>query len=123
MNDTAHVTGAQGPPEGDFRDQGSWRVFPFEGAFEFAYSDVAGNPSIRRILARELKVGPGKVLLGGIDIADDRYRGFRADRIHFLVDDDTGERVGRNIVDWLIGEAQRQLKERRRARAAMPAEA
>ena len=97
------------------RDEGQWRVLPMEGALELAYSDAAGNPSRRRIIARELKMGPGKTLLGGIDMADDGYRGFRADRIGRVVDAETGETIDRNIIDWLIKRAEAQAKERRKA--------
>jgi predicted DNA-binding transcriptional regulator YafY len=98
--------------------EGSWRVYPLEGALELHYCDQAGNPSTRRIIARELKVGPGKTLLGGIDMADDGYRGFRADRIDCIVDAETGVAVDRNILDWLIKRAECQAKERRKATKA-----
>ena len=97
------------------RQEGAWHVYPLEGAMQLAYRDVAGNPSLRRILARELKVGPGKVLLGGIDAGDDGYRGFRADRIDLLVDGETGRTVDRNILDWLVNRALQQAKRRRKA--------
>jgi predicted DNA-binding transcriptional regulator YafY len=96
------------------RVEGAWRVYPLEGALELLYHDAAGNPSIRRIIARELKVGPGKTLLGGIDMADDHYRGFRADRIDRIVDAETDQVIDRNILDWLIKRAEVQEKERRR---------
>jgi hypothetical protein len=100
------------------RHEGAWRVYPLEGALELAYQDAAGNPSVRRVILRELKVGPGKTLLGGIDMADDGYRGFRADRIARIVDAETGRVVDRNILDWLIKRAQGHeralLKQRRR---------
>jgi len=99
----------------ELRADGAWRVYPLEGALEIQYRDAAGNPSRRRILARELKVGPGKTLLGGIDMADDGYRGFRADRIDTIVDGETGRVVHRNILDWLLDRAAAQEKERRRA--------
>jgi predicted DNA-binding transcriptional regulator YafY len=95
--------------------QGAWRLMPLEGAYELFYCDEAGNPSRRRVIARELKVGPGKTLLGGIDMADDGYRGFRADRIEYLIDGETGEVIRRNLIDWLLERAERQEKERRRA--------
>ena len=97
------------------RDHGAWRIFPMEGAFELAYCDEAGNPSTRYVIVRELKVGPGKTLLGGIDMADDGYRGFRADRIQRIVDAETGQTIDRNILDWLIKRASDQAKERRKA--------
>jgi predicted DNA-binding transcriptional regulator YafY len=103
------------------RTEGAWRVYPMEGALELRYCDQFGNPSVRRILARELKVGPGKTLLGGIDMADDGYRGFRADRIDAIVDAETGLVIDRNILDWLIKRAETQAKERRKAERATKA--
>ena len=81
-------------------------MYPLEGALELHYRDVAGNPSRRRVLARELKVGPGKTLLGGIDMAADGYRGFRADRIDYVIDAETGQTIDRNVLDWLINRAE-----------------
>jgi len=101
------------------RREGAWLVYPLEGALELYYRDVAGNPSRRHIIARELKVGPGKTLLGGIDMADDGYRGFRADRIVRIVDAETGRTIDRNILDWLIKRAERQASERRKAARAV----
>ncbi len=98
--------------------QGAWRIVPLEGAYELSYCDEAGKPSLRRVMARELKIGPGKTLLCGIGMADDGYRGFRADRIEYLVDGETGEVIRRNVIDWLIKRAERQEKERRRAARA-----
>ena len=97
------------------RVEGAWRVYPMEGALELHYFDQAGNPSRRRILSRELKVGPGKTLLGGIDMADDGYRGFRADRIERIIDAETGLVIDRNILDWLLKRAEEQARERRKA--------
>jgi predicted DNA-binding transcriptional regulator YafY len=97
------------------RIEGHWHVYPMEGALELHYTDQAGNPSRRWIIAREIKVGPGKTLLGGIDMADDGYRGFRADRIERIVDAETGRVIDRNILDWLIKRAEQQAKERRKA--------
>lgn len=96
------------------RQDGAWRVLPIEGRFELVYEDGKGAWSVRRIQAHELKIGPGRVLLGGTDRDRDGYRGFRADRIHRLTDRDTGERVERAILDWLI----RRADAARRARAA-----
>jgi predicted DNA-binding transcriptional regulator YafY len=102
------------PPIAERRED-AWRVYPLEGALELYYCDQFGNPSTRRVIARELKVGPGKTLLGGIDMADDGYRGFRADRIDSIVDAETGLVIDRNILDWLIKRAQSQAKARRKA--------
>jgi hypothetical protein len=92
--------GADGP-----RDEGAWRVLPFEGAFELSYTDATGQWSVRRLISREVKIGPGKVLLGGFDMQTGEYRGFRADRIVRLHDAETGETVDRNVVDWLMKRA------------------
>ena len=94
-----------------------WRALPLEGAFDLLYRDEAGRFSRRRVVARELKVGLGKILLGGLDPAVEGYRGFRADRIERLVDAGTGEVVQRNVIDWLLKRAERQARERRRAAA------
>ena len=47
-------------------------------------------------------------------MADDGYRGFRADRIDRIVDAETGQVIDRNILDWLIRTAERR-QERRQA--------
>ncbi|ACA20662.1 conserved hypothetical protein [Methylobacterium sp. 4-46] len=101
------------PPAPERRD-GAWRVLPIEGRFELVYEDGNGAWTVRHLAAHELKVGPGKVLVGGTDRDRDAYRGFRADRIHRLTDRDTGERVERNILDWLM----RRAEAARRSRAA-----
>lgn len=98
------------------RDEGAWRVLPLSGRYEFSYLDAAGRPSLRRVQARELKVGPGKLLLGGIDGQLGVYRGFRVDRIHILKAVDSGEVVSRNILDWLLDKAERQLRAAARKR-------
>jgi hypothetical protein len=107
--------GSATPSQPSGRGGSAWRTLPLEGAFALHYRDVAGRPSRRRIVARELKVGPGKILLGGIDEPTDAYRGFRADRIDRLVDQATGEIVERNVVDWLLRRADQQERRRRRA--------
>ena len=118
MTDNEKAATAPGPvpplaaiPEGP----GAWQVVPLEGAYELSYCDEAGNPSRRRVIARELRIGPGTTLLGGIDMENDHYRGFRADRIESLVDGETGEIVCRNVLDWLLKRAMRKGKEHRRA--------
>lgn len=106
------------------RIEGQWHVYPLEGALELDYVDQAGNASRRWVIVRELKVGPGKMLLGGIDLmADDGYRGFRVDRIVRLEDAETGLVVEHNILDWLMTRAERQAKARRRAEKARGASA
>lgn len=97
------------------RDEGNWRVLPFEGHFEFAYRDVAGRPSLRHVHALEVKVGPAKLLLGGVDEETGTYRGFRVDRIGTLKDAETGEVVSRNILDWLLKRAERHARRRPKA--------
>lgn len=95
------------------RQEGAWRVLPVEGAFELLYEDVGGAQTRRRLIAHELKIGPGRVLLGGFDMERDGYRGFRADRIARLTDAETRVTVDRNIVDWLMKRAERTLRERK----------
>lgn len=100
------------------RGEGAWRVLPLEGDFEFSYLDAGGRPSLRHVSALELKVGPGKLLLGGIDRNPGAYRGFRVDRIHTLKAAESGEVVSRNILDWLLGRAHAVDRARRRAAAS-----
>ncbi|KMO29299.1 hypothetical protein [Methylobacterium aquaticum] len=114
MPDGQHRAGVERQDAFVERQDGAWRVLPIEGRFELVYEDGKGAWSVRRIQAHELKIGPGRVLLGGTDRDRDGYRGFRADRIHRLTDRDTGERVERAILDWLI----RRADAARRARAA-----
>jgi hypothetical protein len=103
------------------RIEGNWHVYPLEAALELDYVDQAGNATRRWVLARELKVGPGKMLLGGIDILlDEGYRGFRVDRIHRLEDAETGFVVEHNILDWLMKLAERQARARRKAAKRFP---
>ena len=66
------------------RQEGAWRVLPLEGTFELVYEDGQGAWSARTLRARELKLGPGRTLLGGIDGGRGGYRGFRVDRIRRL---------------------------------------
>jgi hypothetical protein len=103
------------------RIEGNWHVYPLEAALELDYVDQAGNATRRWVLARELKVGPGKMLLGGIDILlDEGYRGFRVDRIQRLEDAETGLTVEHNILDWLMKLAERQARARRKAAKRFP---
>ncbi|MDP4022256.1 hypothetical protein Q8W71_06455 [Methylobacterium sp. NEAU 140] len=94
---------------------GAWRTLPLEGRFDLVYEDGTGAWSSRRLAARELRLGPGRTLLGGIDAARGGYRGFRVDRIRRLTDRDTGERVETGILDLLLARAEAQ----RRAEAAL----
>jgi predicted DNA-binding transcriptional regulator YafY len=104
------------------RIEGAWHVYPLEAALELDYVDQAGNATRRWVLARELKVGPGKMLLGGIDILlDEGYRGFRVDRIQRLEDAETGFVVEHNILDWLMKLAERQARARKKHLARMQA--
>ncbi|MGU3360791.1 hypothetical protein ACLBWX_10690 [Methylobacterium sp. M6A4_1b] len=96
------------------RQEGQWRVLPLEGTFEIVYEDSRGAWSTRRVEARELKLGPGRTLLGGIDRGRGGYRGFRADRIRRLADPAGATRIEAGILDWLLARAETQ----RRARAA-----
>lgn len=99
-------------------EESAWRVLPLGGLFDLLYLDASGRTTTRRVRAIEAKVGPGKLLLGGIDQALGEYRGFRADRILALSDTETGERVERNVLDWLLLRAEREAKARRRRAAA-----
>jgi predicted DNA-binding transcriptional regulator YafY len=112
LNESGAEAGRPGPSRSP---KAVWRVLPIEGAFELSYCDEAGNPTLRRVIAREVRIGPGKTILGAIDMAHDGYRGFRADRIARVVDAETGETVERNILDWLTGRAERQAKAERKA--------
>jgi predicted DNA-binding transcriptional regulator YafY len=77
----------------------AWRALPLSGLFEIVYRDVSGAFTVRRVAAQELKVGPGKTILGGQDDRSGGYRGFRADRIEHIRDLETGEAVERNVID------------------------
>ncbi len=90
-------------------------MLPLEGRFELVYRDAVGHFSIRRLEAQELKVGPGKTLLGGYCAVRDGYRGFRADRIERIQDLETGEAAERNIIDWLMKRATRRKPARKLA--------
>jgi predicted DNA-binding transcriptional regulator YafY len=100
----------------------AWRTLPLDGHFDLVYEDATGAWSNRSLDARELKLGPGRTLLGGIDARRGGYRGFRVDRIRRLVDGRTGERVETGILDRLLEQAEAQrradaLRIRRHARA------
>ena len=100
----------------------AWRTLPLDGHFDLVYEDAAGAWSNRSLEARELKLGPGRTLLGGIDARRGGYRGFRVDRIRRLVDGATGERVETGILDRLLARAETQrradaLRIRRQAHA------
>ncbi len=94
------------------RQEGAWRVLPLEGVFEIVYEDSRGLWSTRRLDARELKLGPGRTLLGGIDRERGGYRGFRADRVRRLTDPANGQRIETGILDWLLARAEAQRRER-----------
>ncbi|MDR7037236.1 hypothetical protein J2X36_001983 [Methylobacterium sp. BE186] len=94
------------------RQEGAWRVLPLEGSFELVYEDGNGAWSARRLEARELKLGPGRTLIGGIDRGRGGYRGFRVDRIRRLTDGATGQRVEAGILDLLLARAEAQRRER-----------
>ena len=110
---------AKAAPE---RTAAGWRTLPLEGRFDLVYEDAAGAWSNRSLDARELRLGPGRTLLGGIDARRGGYRGFRVDRIRRLVDGATGERIETGILDRLLARAEAQrradaLRIRRQARA------
>jgi predicted DNA-binding transcriptional regulator YafY len=87
-------------------------VLPLEGSFELVYEDGQGAWSARTLQARELKLGPGRTLLGGIDRGRGGYRGFRVDRIRRLTDGASGQRVEAGILDLLLARAEAQRRER-----------
>ena len=90
----------------------AWRVLPLTGTYELVYRDEAGRFSIRVLEAQELKIGPGKTLLGGFCEARGGYRGFRADRIERIADAETSEAAERNVIDWLLKRAAKQARQR-----------
>lgn len=92
--------------------QVAWQVLPIEGAFEVVYEDGRGAWSTRILDARELRLGPGRTLLGGTDRRHGLYRGLRADRIRRLSDPATGLRIETGILDWLLDRAEAQRRER-----------
>ena len=89
-----------------------WRTLPLEGTFEVVYEDARGAWTTRTLDARELKLGPGRTLLGGTDRAHGLYRGLRADRIRRLTEPASGTRIETGILDWLLARAQAQRKVR-----------
>ena len=93
---------------------GAWRVLPLAGAFEVVYEDARGAWSHRVLDARELKLGPGRTILGGIDRAHGLYRGLRVDRIRRLtaLDGTPTARIEAGILDWLMGRAEAQRRAR-----------
>ncbi|WP_393955497.1 hypothetical protein [Methylorubrum sp. POS3] len=88
----------------------AWQVIPLAGRFEVVYEDARGAWTTRILDARELKLGPGRTLLGGTDRAHGLYRGLRADRIRRLVDVKTGQRIETGILDWLLARADAQRR-------------
>jgi predicted DNA-binding transcriptional regulator YafY len=88
----------------------AWRTLPLDGHFDLVYEDATGAWSNRSLDARELKLGPGRTLLGGIDARRGGYRGFRVDRIRRLVDGATGERIETGILDRLLARAETQRR-------------
>lgn len=91
---------------------GAWRTLPLEGCFEVVYEDARGAWTTRTLDARELKLGPGRTLLGGTDRAHGLYRGLRADRIRRLTEPASGARIETGILDWLLARAEAQRKAR-----------
>ena len=96
----------------DERAGGAWRTLPLEGAFEVVYEDARGAWTTRTLDARELKLGPGRTLLGGTDRAHGLYRGLRADRIRRLTEPASGTRIEAGILDWLLARAEAQRRRR-----------
>ena len=94
------------------RRDGAWRVLPIGGVFEIVYEDGNGAWTTRMLDARELKLGPGRTLLGGIDSRVGLYRGLRADRIRRLGEPKSGLRIETGILDWLLARAETQRRQR-----------
>ncbi|MEL6063617.1 MULTISPECIES: hypothetical protein [unclassified Methylobacterium] len=122
MNDNAFFPKAVEPATPRDPPPRAWRTLPLDGRFDLVYEDATGAWSNRSLEARELKLGPGRTLLGGIDARRGGYRGFRVDRIRRLVDGATGERIETGILDRLLGRAEAQrraaaLRIKRQARA------
>ncbi len=87
-----------------------WQVLPLSGTFEIAYEDRRGFRTSRLMEARELKLGPGRTLLGGLDLERNVYRGFRVDRIRRLSEAGSGMRIETGILDWLLDRAEAQRR-------------
>ena len=125
MRALAEPRPATAPPQAAERREGAWQVLPLEGVFEIVYEDGRGAWSTRILDARELKLGPGRTLLGGIDRDRGLYRGLRADRIRRLSEPAGSVRIETGILDWLLARAERQRRaragrQRRAGRAAAP---
>ncbi|MDV2983209.1 UNVERIFIED_CONTAM: hypothetical protein Q9R58_02695 [Methylobacteriaceae bacterium AG10] len=105
-------SGRRAAPAAAGEDQGPWRTLPLEGTFEVVYEDARGAWTTRTLDARELKLGPGRTLLGGTDRAHGLYRGLRADRIRRLTEPASGTRIETGILDWLLARAEAQRKMR-----------
>lgn len=99
-------------PLRDERRDGEWRIRPLEGTFEIVYEDAAGRWTTRQVAARDLRLGPGRTLLGGLDRRQGGYRGFRVDRIRRLTDLSGATRIQAGILDWLLARAEAQRRER-----------
>lgn len=94
------------------RASGVWRTLTLEGAFEVVYEDARGAWTTRTLDVRELKLGPGRTLLGGTDRAHGLYRGLRVDRIRRLTEPASGTRIETGILDWLLARAEAQRRGR-----------
>lgn len=97
----------------------AWRNLPISGIFDIVYEDRSGAWTSRTLEARDLKLGPGRTLLGGIDLARGLYRGFRVDRIRRLSDHATGERIETGILDHLFALARPRRGHRNRPASAL----
>lgn len=112
LNVASVVASGRGTGAGQATHQaGAWQVLPLDGRFEITYEDSRGIWSRRVLDARELRLGPGRTLLGGIDRARGGYRGFRVDRIRRLTEEG-GTRIETGILDWLLARAEAQRRQR-----------
>ena len=112
LNEAAAAPSAGGKTaERGVHKPSAWQVLPLEGRFEIVYEDSRGLWSTRALDARELRLGPGRTLLGGIDRARGGYRGFQVDRIRRLTEEGR-PRINAGILDWLLTRAEAQKRER-----------
>lgn len=107
---------AVGRPARLAAEAAAWRNLPISGMFDIVYEDRSGTWTTRTLEARDLKLGPGRTLLGGIDLARGLYRGFRVDRIRRLTDHASGDRIETGILDRLFALAQPRRGRRNRTR-------
>lgn len=102
------------------RSDDVWQVHPMSGIFEITYEDSGGVRTRRMLEARELKLGLGRTLLGGVDLERGQFRAFRADRIRSLSEAGSGILVETGILDWLLDHAKPQRRDRLEEKRVRP---